>query len=113
MTFHAKTRANRIFPQVPNYQHELSRRFLETCSPKLHPDLKTQLKNFNDWDNNNAKGGFGRFELSQWKGERWTGANSYLAVAAARPNVTVLTGHTVTRVTLEEKVFCSIISKTK
>ena len=107
MTFHAKTRANRIFPQVPNYQHELSRRFLETCSPKLHPDLKTHLRNFNDWAGG-AKGGFGRFELSQWKGERWTGANSYLAVAAARPNVTVLTGHIVTRVTLEEKVFCSL-----
>ena len=57
---------------------------------------------FNDWGKSADGGsGFGRFELSQWKGVRWTGASSYLAVAAARPNVTVLTGHTVTRVTLD------------
>ena len=25
--------------QLPNYQHELSRRFLGACSPDVHPDL--------------------------------------------------------------------------
>ena len=34
--------------QLPNYQHELSRRFLKTCSAKVHPDLKRQLASFND-----------------------------------------------------------------
>ena len=92
--------------QEPNYQHELSKRFLRACSThgnEMHPDLKRRI-NFNDWNaspSGDASGaGFGRFELSQREGTRWTGANSYLAVAASRPNVTVLTGYSVARVTL-------------
>lgn len=86
--------------QLPNYQHELSRRFLGACGAKVHPDLERRA-GFNDWSEKDGGSGFGRFELSQREGVRWTGASSYLAVAAARPNVTVLTGHTVTRVTLD------------
>lgn len=102
--------------QLPNYQHELSRRFLRTCDADgSHPDLQPRAS-FNDWIATDgsavgseaggsgaaaSEGGFGRFELSQRGGARWTGANSYLAVAAARPNVTVLTGQTVARINLE------------
>ena len=88
--------------QLPNYQHELSRRFLGACGPEIHPDLAPR-SSFNDWGDRydgGAGSGYGRFELSQRDGTRWTAASSYLAVAAARPNVTVLTGHTVARVTL-------------
>ena len=35
------------------------------------------------------------------RGTRWTAANSYLAAAASRPNLHVVTGHAVARVTLE------------
>ena len=89
--------------QLPNYQHELSRRFLGACGPDVHPDLAPR-SSFNDWGDRydgGAGSGYGRFELSQRDGTRWTAASSYLAVAAARPNVTVLTGHTVSRVTLD------------
>ena len=91
--------------QLPNYQHELSRRFLGACGPDVHPDLAPR-SSFNDWGDRydgGAGSGYGRFELSQRDGTRWTAASSYLAVAAARPNVTVLTGHTVARVTLERR----------
>jgi len=91
--------------QLPNYQHELSRRFLGACSPDVHPDLAPR-SSFNDWGDRydgGAGSGYGRFELSQRDGTRWTAASSYLAVAAARPNVTVLTGHAVARVTLERR----------
>ena len=58
--------------QEPDYQHELSRRFLETCEAEgesLHPDM-IRRRNFNDWaavDPTEASSnrGFGRFELSQ------------------------------------------------
>lgn len=96
--------------QVPNYQHELSARFLRTCdSGCIHPDLKPRPTGFNDWGSalstavegaSDATVGFGRFELSQRNGTRWTGANSYLTIAQARPNVTILTGYVVARVEL-------------
>ena len=89
--------------QLPKYQHELSRRFLGACGPEIHPDLAPRAS-FNDWGDRydgGAGSGYGRFELSQRDGTRWTAASSYLAVAAARPSVTVLTGHTVARVTLD------------
>jgi choline dehydrogenase-like flavoprotein len=92
--------------QVPNYQHELSKRFLSTCKTKgahIHPDLQNR-ESFNDWTAENvAPRGFGRFELAQKDGVRWTGANSYFAVAAARPNVVVLTGHAAARIALESR----------
>jgi hypothetical protein len=98
--------------QVPNYQHELSARFLRTCDNTrgcIHPDLKPKPTGFNDWSSalstavegaSDATIGFGRFELSQRNGTRWTGANSYLTIAQARPNVTILTGYVVARVEL-------------
>jgi choline dehydrogenase len=92
--------------QRPEYQHEFTRRFLTTCAThgaEINSDLG-QEKRFNDWSSPEDTGaGYGPFELSQRNGERWTSAASYLAVAAARKNVTILTGHIVSRVTLSSE----------
>ncbi len=104
--------------QLPRFQHDLSRRFLNACATvrkTLGNDVDPlahmyQSALFNSWGAHEQEavasrggqkaGGFGRFELTQRRGVRWTAATSYLAAAARRPGLNVEVGH-VSRVLLD------------
>ena len=47
--------------------------------------------------------GVGLYQLTQKNGERWSAARAYLEPARGRPNLTVVTGATATRITLDGK----------
>ncbi|MGI8413995.1 MAG: GMC family oxidoreductase [Solirubrobacteraceae bacterium] len=45
--------------------------------------------------------GVSMFQVTQWKGRRWSAADAFLNAAKRRPNLEILTGATVARVELE------------
>ena len=88
--------------QLPNYQHELSRRFLGACGPVFtRTSRRAPASTTGATGTTVAPAAATAASSSLSATARWTAASSYLAVAAARPSVTVLTGHTVARVTLD------------
>ncbi|MEQ8666419.1 MAG: choline dehydrogenase [Rhodospirillales bacterium] len=46
--------------------------------------------------------GFGRLDRSTWRGERWSTARAYLDPARGRPNLTIMTGVRVDRLTVDD-----------
>lgn len=91
--------------QTPRYQHDLSRRFLSSCATATEWEA---VDDFNRWGGGSAGGGeegagvegYGRFELAQRRGVRWTSSASYLAAARRRANLRQCTGKLVSRVVL-------------
>lgn len=76
------------------YQNPMSAAFLKaTAQAGL-----VQNNDFNDWSRPQA--GFGRFQVSQRKGQRIEAASAYLEPALRRKNLRVITGAHATRVEL-------------
>jgi choline dehydrogenase-like flavoprotein len=78
------------------YQNPLSKRFLEVGAAA---GLGTN-DDFNDWSR--PQDGVGRFQVSEFKGERCSGATAFLARAMRRRNVNVRTGAMVRRVNFDD-----------
>jgi choline dehydrogenase len=84
---------DRLRIEGPRYVHPLSRAWLEAaCASGLPANM-----DFNGTDQD----GVGVLPLTMRSGRRWSAADAYLRPAAARENLTVETGATVTRVLIE------------
>ena len=78
------------------YVNVLSEAFLAACG-----ELGYRATNdFNDWSA--PQDGFGRFKVTQNRGERCSAANGYLTGTEARENLSVRTGAHCTRVALDD-----------
>lgn len=78
------------------YQNPLSKRFLDACAQMGW----AENADFNDWSRPQV--GFGRFKVTQRRGQRVSAAAGYLpGPVRKRPNLVVATGAYVTRVVLE------------
>lgn len=78
------------------YQNPLSAAFLEAASQAGFP----ANKDFNDWSKSQV--GFGRYQVSQKKGERETAYTAYMdAGVRRRDNLDVVTGAVVSKVAFE------------
>lgn len=78
------------------YQNPLSKRFLEVGAAA---GLGTN-DDFNNWSK--SQDGVGRFQVSQYHGERVSGASAFLEKSLKRKNVTVRTGVMVRRIKFDE-----------
>jgi choline dehydrogenase-like flavoprotein len=77
------------------YQNPLSKRFLEVgASFGLGSN-----NDFNNWST--SQDGVGRFQVSQYHGERVSGATAYLTKSMKRPNLTVRSGVMVRRINID------------
>ena len=74
-------------------EHPLARAFLDAAVEAGHP--------YNEDINGATRVGFGPAETTIWRGRRWSTASAYLKPVIQRPNLTVMTGVQVTRVTIE------------
>ncbi|MFI5896810.1 GMC family oxidoreductase [Actinoplanes sp. NPDC051513] len=75
------------------YEHPLSRAWLDAAAAAglpVNPDF-----------NGPVQDGVGRYQATQRSGRRWSTADAYLAPASSRPNLTVLTGATTTKILIE------------
>ena len=79
------------------YQNPLSKRFLEVGSAA---GLGTN-DDFNDWSR--PQDGVGRFQVSESRGERCSGATAFLAKAMKRKNLKVRTGTMVRKIDFDTK----------
>ena len=79
------------------YQNPLSKRFLEVGASA---GLGTN-DDFNNWSR--PQDGVGRFQVSETKGERCSGALAFLAKAMKRKNLTVRTGTMVRKINFNGK----------
>ena len=78
------------------YQNPLSKTFL-----KVGEDFGLGTNDdFNNWSR--PQTGVGRFQVSERKGERCSGASAFLSKAAKRKNVTVRTGIMVKSISFDE-----------
>ena len=77
------------------YQNVLSKAFLDACQAMG----LARNDDFNNWKR--AQEGFGRFQVSQSRGERCSAASSYMANAAKRENLHVETEATITRLNVD------------
>lgn len=78
------------------YQNPLSKRFIEVGAAAglgINND-------FNDWSR--IQDGCGRFQVSQQKGERCSGATAFISIAKKRKNVTVRTGTMVRKINFDD-----------
>ena len=66
-----------------------------------------KIDDFNRGDNE----GVGYFHVNQKRGRRWSAARGFLRPALNRPNLTVLTGVTVDRLTIEERRVAGIAGR--
>ena len=83
-----------VMNDVP-YQNPLSKRFLEvgqTAGLGYNED-------FNSWKT--PQDGVGRFQVSEYNGERVSGASAFLSKAMKRKNVTVRTGCMVRKINFD------------
>lgn len=77
------------------YQNPLSKRFLDVgqaAGMKFNDD-------FNSWKN--PQNGIGRFQVSEFNGERVSGATAYLSNAMKRKNLVVRTGMMVRKINFD------------
>ncbi|MGO9699347.1 MAG: GMC family oxidoreductase, partial [Xanthobacteraceae bacterium] len=75
------------------YTNPLSHVFVEAAQQAgipLNPDF-----------NGASQHGCGLYQVTQRRGERWSAASAYLHPAAARPNLTIVTGAQATRIVIE------------
>jgi choline dehydrogenase-like flavoprotein len=79
------------------YQNPLSKRFLEVGAAA---GLGTN-DDFNDWSR--PQDGVGRFQVSELRGERCSGATAFLAKAMKRKNLKVRTGTMVRKIDFDSK----------
>ena len=77
------------------YQNPLSKRFLEVGTA-----FGLGVNNdFNNWSH--PQDGVGRFQVSEYKGERVSGASAFLSNALRRRNLTVRTGVMARRINFD------------
>jgi choline dehydrogenase len=75
------------------YEHPLSRAWLEAAAAgglPVNPDF-----------NGPVQDGVGRYQANQRSGRRWSTVDAYLGPAMSRPNLTVRTGATATKILVE------------
>lgn len=76
------------------FTHELSRRFVDSA-------VASGLSRNGDFNGADQEGA-GQYQVTCHKGRRWSTYEAYLAPAMSRPNLTVMTHATATRVELDE-----------
>lgn len=78
------------------YQNPLSKKFLEVGEAAG----LGKNNDFNNWSR--PQDGVGRFQVSEFKGERCSGATAFLAKAMKRKNLNVRTGTMVRRINFDD-----------